>query len=164
MGKKGIKAIRFGELDKRDFLIPPFALLYFYIVFSEVFDLPKLGTRLFDNGIVAWIGAALCMLGLMLFVWSLISFGESFRVGIDEEKPGKLVTTGAFAISRNPIYTAFGMVLAGIFLILPNFILLLYTFAGFWLFNRQVKLEEASLRKIYGKEYEEYCKKVSRYL
>lgn len=119
---------------------------------------------MFDNGIVAWIGAALCMLGLMLFVWSLISFGESFRVGIDEEKPGKLVTTGAFAISLNPIYTAFGMVLAGIFLILPNFILLLYTFAGFWLFNRQVKLEEASLRKIYGKEYEEYCKKVSRYL
>ena len=32
MGKLGIKAMRFGEMDKKDFLIPPFALIYFYLV------------------------------------------------------------------------------------------------------------------------------------
>ena len=34
MGKLGIKAMRFGEMDKKDFLIPPFALIYFYLVFA----------------------------------------------------------------------------------------------------------------------------------
>nr|WP_280167657.1 isoprenylcysteine carboxylmethyltransferase family protein [Priestia megaterium]MDH3183453.1 isoprenylcysteine carboxylmethyltransferase family protein [Priestia megaterium] len=103
-------------------------------------------------------------MGLVLFSLSIILFGKSFRVGIDEEKPGELITTGVFAISRNPIYTAFGFVLIGTFLILPNWILLLYVFAGVWLFNRQVQLEEKSLKKIYGEEYEAYCKKVRKYL
>jgi protein-S-isoprenylcysteine O-methyltransferase Ste14 len=162
--KMGIKAVKFGEMDKKDFIIPPFALLFLYVILSSAFSLPKLGAEFFENEIVNWVGVALCILGLLLFFTSLVSFGKSFRVGIDEEKPGALITTGAFAISRNPIYTAFGITLLGIFLIFPNWIILLYLIAGFWLFNRQVLREEESLKKIYGKEYSEYCKKVRRYL
>jgi protein-S-isoprenylcysteine O-methyltransferase Ste14 len=164
MNKMGIKAMKFGEMDKKDFLIPPFALLFFYLIFASALNLPKLGVELFSSEIVSWIGVALCMLGLILFLLSLISFGKSFRVGIDEEHPGALVTTGVFAISRNPIYTAFGFILLGIFLIFANWILLLYLVVGIWLFNRQVLSEEVSLKKIYGEEYLEYCKKVHRYL
>jgi len=164
MRKMGIKAMKFGEMDKSDFFIIPFALLFFYLIFSSVLNFPKIGTELFRNEIVRWIGVVLCMLGLLLFLLSLVSFGKSFRVGIDGEHPGGLIITGAFAISRNPIYTAFGFILLGIFLISPNWIVLLYLFAGLWLFNRQVHLEEDSLKKMYGEEYMEYCKKVRRYL
>ncbi|WP_077618214.1 methyltransferase family protein [Bacillus sinesaloumensis] len=162
--KNEIKAFRFGELDKKDFVIIPFALLFFYLILSGVFDLPKLGDELFRNEIISWVGVGLCALGLLLFLFSLVSFGKSFRVGIDEEKPGELITTGVFAISRNPIYTAFGIILIGVFLILPNWILLLYVLAGFWLFNRQIRLEEASLKTLYGEKYEEYCNNVRRFL
>ncbi|RJS50145.1 isoprenylcysteine carboxylmethyltransferase family protein [Bacillus sp. PK3_68] len=162
--KLGIKAFKFGEMDRRDFIIPPFAVLLFYVIFSNIINLPRLGTELFRNESVGWIGVALCLLGLSLFLYSLISFGKSFRVGIDEDNPGSLITTGAFAISRNPIYTAFGLVLLGEFFIYPNWILLLYLIVGYWLFNRQVLLEEQSLMKIYGEEYKQYCKKVRRYL
>lgn len=162
--KMGIKAMRFGEMDKKNFIIAPFVLLFFYLIFSSTLNLPKLGAELFSNEIASWIGVVLCMLGLLLFLLSLVYFGKSFRVGIDEEKPGALITTGIFAISRNPIYTAFGFILLGIFLTFPNWILLLYLIAGFWLFNRQVLCEENSLKKIYGEEYVEYCKKVRRYL
>ena len=162
--KHGIKAFKFGEMDKKDYMIPPFALLLLYVIFSNVINLPRLGTELFRNESVGWIGVILCILGLSLFLYSLISFGRSFRVGIDEDNPGSLITTGAFAISRNPIYTAFGLVLLGEFLIYPNWILLVYLIAGYWLFNRQVLLEEQSLVKIYGEEYKQYCKKVRRYL
>ena len=31
---QGIKAMKFGNIDKTDFLIPPFALFYFYVLFS----------------------------------------------------------------------------------------------------------------------------------
>ncbi|MFL0195845.1 methyltransferase family protein [Clostridium sp. WILCCON 0269] len=161
--KMGIKAVKFGEIDKKDFIIIPFVLVFFYLVFSSVLNLPKIGSKLFSNEIVSWIGVVLCIIGLLLFLLSLISFGKSFRVGIDEEKPGTLITTGIFAISRNPIYVAFGSILLGIFLVFSNWILLLYLIAGFWLLNRQVLREEDSLKKIYGKEYLEYCKKVRRY-
>jgi protein-S-isoprenylcysteine O-methyltransferase Ste14 len=164
MSRLGIKAMKFGETDKKDFLIPPFALLFFYLIFARALNLPKPRVGLFSNEIVAWIGVALCMLGLVLFFFSLVSFGKSFRVGIDEEHPGALVTTGVFAFSRNPIYTAFGLILLGIFLIFPNWVFLLYLVAGIWLFNRQVLREEESLKKIYGEEYMKYCKKVRRYL
>jgi len=164
MNKMGIKAMKFGEMDKKDFLIPPFALMYFYLIFASALNLPKFGVELFSNEIIGWIGVALCILGLILFLLSLISFGKSFRVGIDEKHPGALVTTGVFAFSRNPIYTAFGVILLGIFLISPNWILLVYLIVGKWLFNRQVLREEDSLTKIYGEEYVEYCNKVRRYL
>jgi protein-S-isoprenylcysteine O-methyltransferase Ste14 len=162
--KKGIKAMKFGEKDKKDFLIPPFALFYFYLVFAGAFHFPRPGRDLFNSEILGWIGVILCMLGLILFMSSLVSFGKSFRVGIDEDHPGPLVTTGVFAISRNPLYTAFGLVLIGIFFIFPNWVLMIYLFAGIWLFHRQVLREEESLKKIYGREYEEYCRKVRRYL
>ncbi|MDY0410149.1 methyltransferase family protein [Virgibacillus soli] len=160
----GIKAFKFGEMDKKDFFIPPFALLLFYVIFSNAFNWPRLGMKLFQSEFVGWIGVALCFVGLFLFLYSVISFGKSFRVGIDEDDPGTLVTTGAFALSRNPIYTAFALVLLGEFCIYPNWILLVYLIAGFWLFNRQVLLEEQSLLKIYGEAYKQYCKKVRRYL
>lgn len=85
-------------------------------------------------------------------------------MGIDEDRPGPLITTGAFALCRNPIYTVFGLVLLGKLLIYPNWILLVYLIGGYWLINRQVLLEEQSLMKIYGEEYKQYCNKVRRYL
>ena len=85
-------------------------------------------------------------------------------MGIDSEQPDKLVTSGIFAVSRNPIYVAFGFILLGQFLIFSNWILLVYAVAGVLLFHRQVLREEAFLRVHYGNEYGEYCKKVRRYL
>ena len=160
---QGIKAMQFGEMDKKDFLIPPFALLFVYLIFAHAFNLPKFGSLLFESGFVSWIGVVVCIVGLIIFLMSLIAFGKSFRVGLDEQHPGKLVTTGIFAYSRNPIYTAFGFILIGILLIFPNWIFLIYLVLGFWLFNRQVLLEEASLKKYYGEEYTEYCIKVRRF-
>lgn len=161
--RTGIKAMKFGGIDKKDFLIPLFALPLFYLIFANALNLPKLGFELFSNEIIGWIGVVFCMLGLILLILSLISFGTSFRVGIDEDHPGALVTTGIFSYTRNPIYTAFEAILIGIFFIFPNWILLLYILAGLWLFNRQVLREEDSLKKIYGKDYTEYCKRVRRY-
>jgi protein-S-isoprenylcysteine O-methyltransferase Ste14 len=110
------------------------------------------------------VGVFLCFGGLILLLLSLVSFGKSFRVGIDVDHSGKLVTAGVFAFSRNPIYVAFRFVLLGQFLVFANWILLVYLAAGIWLFHRQVSREEEYLRKQYGHEYAEYCNGVRRYL
>ncbi len=165
MKRRGIEAVQFGKTHKTDFLIPPFALFYFYFVFAAAFNLPTVSRQeFFHSGIIAWVGVLFCLAGLLLMLWSLISFGQSFRVGIDTEHPDKLITKGVFAFSRNPIYTAFAFILVGQFLIFPNWILLVYLIAGFWLFNRQVLREEDYLKEHYGKEYLEYCQRVRRYL
>lgn len=163
--RQGIAAMKFGETNKTDFLIPPFALFYFYIVFAAAFDFPTVSDRqIFHSGPVEWIGVAFCLAGLSLLLWSLISFGRSFRVGIDTGRPDKLITTGVFKHSRNPIYIAFALILIGQFLIFPNWILLAYVFAGFWLFHRQVLREEEYLSRHYAEYYAEYRRRVRRYL
>jgi len=62
------------------------------------------------------------------------------QYGVDHAD--KLVTTGVFAFSRNPIYVAFGCVLLGQFLVFPDWILSVYLAAGIWLFHRPVLREE----------------------
>jgi protein-S-isoprenylcysteine O-methyltransferase Ste14 len=165
MRTHGIRAMKFGEIDKKDFLIPPFAFFYSYLVFAAAFNLPTVSRQeFFQSGIVSWLGVVLCVAGVTLLFLSLVSFGKSFRVGIDTDQPDKLVTTGIFAYSRNPIYVAFAFVLLGEFLVYTNWILLLYVVAAVWLFQRQVRREEGYLRDHYGQQYIEYSERVRRYL
>jgi len=165
MRRRGIEAMNFGKIDKKDFLIPPFALFYFYLVFAAAFHFPIVSSQqFFHSEIVSWIGVFFCIAGLLLILWSLVSFGQSFRIGIDTEHPDKLITSGVFAFSRNPIYVAFAFVLLGQFLVFSNWILSVYMVAGVWLLHRQVSLEEEYLKKHYGQEYLDYCSQVRRYL
>ena len=165
MRRGGTTAMNFGKIDRKDFLIPPFALAYFYLVFAAAFHWPTPSSqRMFHSQAAAWVGVALCLIGLAALVLSLISFGNSFRVGIDAEHADRLVTTGVFAFSRNPIYVGFALVLVGQFLVFPNWILFVYLIAAVAVFHRQVLREEAWLKGHYGQSYEAYCKRVRRYL
>jgi protein-S-isoprenylcysteine O-methyltransferase Ste14 len=165
MRRRGVQAMKFAAIDRSDFLILPFALFYLYMVFTAALGSYGLGLReLFHAAVISWLGVLFCSAGLGLLFWSLASLSESFRIGIDRESPGRLATTGAFSLSRNPIYVAFAVILIGEFLVFRNWIFLLYIVAAAWLFHRQVLREEKYLRKRYGEEYAEYCKRVRRYL
>ena len=163
--RAGTQAMHLGALDKTDFLIPPVALFYFYTIFAAAFHWPLINTqKFFHSNVIAWIGVGLCYIGLLVLSASLVSFGRSFRVGIDVDQPDKLVTTGIFAVSRNPIYVGFALVLVGQFLVFPNWVPLVYLFAGTWLFHRQVLREEQFMLRQYGDEYTAYCRRVRRYV
>jgi protein-S-isoprenylcysteine O-methyltransferase Ste14 len=163
--RQGIKAMKFGAIDKTDFLIPPLMLFYFYLVLAAAFGWPSVSRQqFFHSAAAAWIGVAVCAAGLLLLLWSLISFQRSFRIGIDEDRPDALITFGVFAFSRNPIYVAFAFVLIGEFLIFPNWILLVYLVGFVLLVHRQVLREEEFLNAHYGREYTDYSSRVRRYL
>jgi protein-S-isoprenylcysteine O-methyltransferase Ste14 len=162
---QGIKAMKFAETHKSDLLIPPFVLFYLYVIFAAAFDLPSVTHQaFFRSEAAAWIGLLLCAAALLLVLWSLVSLRRSFRIGIDIERPDVLITDGAFAVSRNPIYVAFIMMATGQFLIFPNLVLLIYLVAAAGLIHRQVLREEEFLRGHYGQAYAGYCAKVRRYL
>jgi protein-S-isoprenylcysteine O-methyltransferase Ste14 len=81
------------------------------------------------------------------------------------DAPRNLVTTGPFGVIRNPIITGEIAVVWGIALYLSSLGVLLYAIlfalAGHW---AVVKVEEPELRKRFGKQYEDYCRRVPRWL
>lgn len=163
--RNGTRAMHFGNLDKKDFLIPPFALIYFYVIFAGAFGWPLVAShRFLSSEAIAWAGVTACFGGLGLVLLSLVAFGKSFRVGIGVDHPDKLVTSGVFAISRNPIYVGFALVLLGELLVFPSWIPLIYLVAAVWLFHRQVLREEAFMAEHYGREYAGYAGRVRRYI
>lgn len=165
--RRGIKAIVFGETDKSDFLLLPIFPIFAYTVLAGALHLPMpqvLITPFWNSGFVAWVGLFLCAAALFAFAMTLQSFGNSFRVGIDEKHPDKLVTTGTFALSRNPIYVCFLAFFLGMFLQYPNPTIACLIALLTPLIHRQIRREETFLKAHYGQEYEAYCGRVRRYL
>lgn len=165
--RRGIKAFVFGATDKTDFLLVPFVLAVIYAVCADAFGWPlwkPLARPFWETPLPGWAGLALCAAAVAGIAASLASFGDSFRVGIDEQKPDKLVTSGMFAVSRNPVYVSFDLFFIGQFLIHRNIALAVFG-AGFMLMiHRQILREEKFLQSHYGAEFEEYRRKVRRYL
>lgn len=164
MRKRGIKAFVFGKTDKSDFLLMIIVAALVYDVFGSAFGWPiPFGVPSRDIPVAQWFGVLIAVSGIALLITCLKSFGDSFRVGIDAEKPDKLVTDGMFAYSRNPVYCSFFVFFAGMLLIYTNtlffFIIVLFAAA----IHRQVLREEEFLRGHYGEDYEKYCEKVRRY-
>jgi hypothetical protein len=89
MRRARLKAVYFANIDRKDLLIPPFAFLYIYIVIAAPLGLPAVSDQeFFRSEAFSWAGVFLCVLGLLLFFLSVVSFGRSFRVGIDTDHPG----------------------------------------------------------------------------
>ena len=121
-------------------------------------------TALWTISALRWAGLGLCLAGLVIFACALVSFGSSWRVGIDEEKSNELVTGGIFQFTRNPIFLFMDMFFAGIFLVYPDWLFLAF-FLGFALgIHRQILNEEKFLRTRFGADYARYCEKTRRYI
>ena len=117
----------------------------------------------FDVFILKILGVSCVSAGLVIFTFSLITFRDSWRVGIDEKSPGKLVTNGIFSFSRNPIYVFLDLFLFGTWLIYPNFLFLIAFILTSSVFHYQILKEEEFLFSRYGREYQDYTRNVRRY-
>lgn len=162
---QGIPVFQFGKLDKSDFLIPPFGIFFFYHIFANAFQLPGMaGQPMVQNSITEWLGVGVASVGLAFAVWGIVSFKQSLRIGIDVETPGEFITSGAFEVSRNPLYVGFMNFLLGQFLIFPSWFFLFFLLGGTWLMDRQIRREEIFMSQHYGEAFARYSKKVRRYL
>jgi len=125
--------------------------------------------RLVNTQLLNWqsaklVGAILLICSLIIFISALVSFGNSWRVGIDEKTPGELVSRGIFAISRNPIFLSLILYASGAFLISGRLILLLFVVLVVIGVHYQIVQEERFLLKRYGKAYQDYCARTGRYI
>ena len=124
----------------------------------------KVNVALLNAATVKIVGLALVSLGLITFILAFLTFGNSWRIGIDRQKPGTLVTKGIFSITRNPIYLAFDLLSFGMFLMNGNWFFLIFALLAALACHFQILREEEFLRRQYGQDFEEYCGRTVRYL
>ena len=107
-------------------------------------------------------GAALMVGGIALLVAAQLQLGASWRIGIDESARPGLVTSGLYGRSRNPIFLALLIIVAGYTLLIPT-LPSLALLAGAYVGTRlQIAAEEASLSRTYGAQYRTYAQRVGR--
>ncbi len=162
VGKKGLQ--RIVELS---FLVGlsvwiAEVLLYALPTDFRLFPAP-LDMPLIDAMPAKLIGVALVLIAFVIFIWALVSFGDSWRVGIDEETKGDLVSTGIFAISRNPIFIFIDLYFIGTFLINGTLIFLIFAALVVIGLHYQIIQEEKFLAKAHGQAYRDYCARTGRY-
>jgi protein-S-isoprenylcysteine O-methyltransferase Ste14 len=162
-GKSRIKRVR--EI----LLVPGFLIwileVFLHAVHSDFHLLPSFfNAPLIKSVILRYISYPLIVLGLLFFLWTLISFQGSWRMGIDKDHPGSLITTGAFAVSRNPIFVFMDAYNLALFLYYQNLLFLVFAFAVIIGTHLQILAEEQFLFQNYGQPYLDYMKQVKRYL
>jgi protein-S-isoprenylcysteine O-methyltransferase Ste14 len=162
-GKKGLalifELIAFGGLIVWISAIVLRAIHFKFDFFPAVFDV-----RVIESGIARSVGALLVGSALVMFALAFLSFGNSWRVGMDTETPGALVTRGTFAFTRNPIFVSLDLWFIGIFLINQTLGFLIFAIAALIVLHLQMLREEKFLSGLYGEPYREYCARTARYL
>lgn len=129
-----------------------------------------LGRQVKDNFTLSWdtyqySGAIVFFIGLIIMLSCIISFAVKGKGTLSPADPTKrLVITGLYKYSRNPMYVGVMMILIGESIFFQSFSLAIYStviFIAFSLFIRSK--EEPRLKKDFGEEYVRYCQRVRRW-
>lgn len=111
------------------------------------------------------LSTSIIMLGIILIIVSIYMWCKAvIKDNIDKYIiKNKLLTTGIYSYTRNPIYSAFTILSLGLILIANNyFLLILPVLYYLFLTVLMILTEEKWLKEVFGSEYEEYKKKVNR--
>jgi protein-S-isoprenylcysteine O-methyltransferase Ste14 len=121
--------------------------------------------RLLDRPVIAGIGLVLALAGIVGAALAQADMGVSWRFGIDPAERTNLVTTGAFTVVRNPVYTAVVVVSVGLALMVPNVVSLVAAALVVLAIQVQVRVvEEPHLARTHGAAYTAYAARVGRFL
>ena len=112
-----------------------------------------------------WAGAALVAAGFMFAFVAAGGFVFRRTTLHPTGQPARLVTSGAHALTRNPIYLSLTIVYLGAALALgrawPLPLLALPWASINWVV---IPFEEARLSKTFGQDYADYCRRVRRWI
>jgi protein-S-isoprenylcysteine O-methyltransferase Ste14 len=119
----------------------------------------------FGGAWAEFAGGVLVGGGILLVVLAAAEFRKHKTTLLPHETPERLVQSGIFSRSRNPIYLGDALILAGLILrwdavlslpLLPVFV---------WVIERRfVVPEENRMRRIFRMDFARYCEKTRRWL
>ena len=126
-----------------EFFLPKYPLIYFFNLFGVI-------------GLLASI--AIFFAGFNIFK----SYEEN---PVPSSITIRLIKTGIFAYTRNPIYLSFVMFHLSMFLVFENVMYIISSIGlSIWIHNYIVSAEEKYLKDKFGDEFIRYCDSVKRWL
>jgi len=133
------------------FMLPSLIIaILVHVYFPQIVSLPE------SLSFIQPVGYILLIPGLILWGTAIIQLLTAFS-------KGKLVTTGAYGVVRNPIYSSVTFfVLPAVALITLTwvyFVPAIFLYSGVMIF---IGVEEKQLTIAFGKEYEDYMSRVDR--
>lgn len=123
-------------------------------------------SMLFEKeGMIKGMKIPSAIIGILLIIFGLYLWhGAVFRAWVDDGiTNNRLITAGVYSLVRNPIYSAFMLFCTGALLVSGN-VFFYPLFFFYWIFMTVLMkcTEEKWLKNLYGREYEEYCRRVNR--
>lgn len=111
-------------------------------------------------------GAIIFLAGFVIMLSCIISFAVKGRGTLSPADPTKkLVISGLYKYSRNPMYVGVTLILIGEAIFFQSVGLWIYALFIFTAFNIFIMFfEEPRLRNDFGEEYSRYCGKVGRWI
>ena len=156
-----------GKLKSRNaltlagFLIFCFAVILYIVIslqFDRIFGFPELLQKPLTN----FISLPVMALGLIIIVWCIVYFLKARGTPVPFNPPKKLVSTGPYAYSRNPMVSGLIIFMLG-FGIYAQSISLTLIFVPVFVFLSYLELklvEEPEIEKRLGNDYLAYKKNV----
>ncbi len=158
-----------GKDGKKTSLLP---ILFSIVIFLLLFLLIPIGLvlllhlpwyLLFIYPVGIFIGAILIILGVVIIYLGIK--GLRLRYSIDSyDMEERLVTSGVYAYTRNPMYFGAIIMILGWFLVFPFTFILISAILFPMLFYLTARSEEKQLQKKYGRKFLEYKRKVHLFI
>lgn len=144
-----------------DTKIPPPIVTITTLTIIYLFDLKEYNL---NNDVITVV---ILFIGIIFILSAVIQFVNR-KTTVNPTKPYKttsLVITGVYKITRNPMYLGMLLIIISFAFYKASIIsLILIPFFIFYINKFQIEPEEFEMRKKFGKEYEDYCKKVDRWI
>ena len=156
----------------RDIIGYVLGLVIFIIGIPFVMYLASGSPNLVQISLIQWfLLILLAIIGIGLSIWSIVYMknvgkGNPFDAFNHEVAPRtkSLMTGGPYGICRNPMLLGVFIYHIGVLIALLSFGALIVFIIEVLIMNIQVKKEEQRLKGDFGKQYEEYMKRVNRFL
>lgn len=146
--------------------IPP--LLLMLLIATVMYLLASMLPRVDSQGRAAlYMSSVVLVLGVVI---ALLAVREFKRVDttvdpIRIQNASNLVSSGVYRISRNPMYLSFAIILLSLVIYLQSPLLLFgVVFFVAYITKHQIHPEEQFMRNKFGEQYENYARKVRRWL
>ena len=144
--------------------IPPVIIVLF---FAAIMALIAHYSVIDFTAFISYLALSFLAIGIVLCIAGVLSF-KLAKTTVNPSKPeqaSKLITSGIYRLSRNPMYVGLAFILVGWGIWLSSLWALLCV-AGFiaYLTFFQIMPEERALTKLFGEEYIAYKAKVRRWL
>ena len=154
------------EIDSAGIRVPPPVFFFIILVFGLLLEyfLP-IKIIIFPRVLCAIFGGILIIISGYFALGAFIVLIKNKTTFDTAKSTTKIVTKGAFGISRNPLYFSLLLLLSGIaFILFSIWLFLMVPILYIVLLFKAIKPEERYLAQKFGVEYLEYSSKVRRWI